>query len=141
MWALNGFDIKMMEKNISFEKILIMGPFQIYQQLLEKQSSPIPLRGPDWLCSNQVVNKKTLNFGKNSNDITFHHHFYAKTIRDLSAPIFSSIIFCLQLVWRGLIKNFKTYFPSVGGSDRIRVRAAAASSKAQETLEVSRFST
>jgi len=32
-------------------------------------------------------------------------------------------------------------FPSVGGSDRIRVRAAAASSKAQETLEVSRFST
>ena len=34
-----------------------------------------------------------------------------------------------------------TYFPSVGGSDRIRVRAAAASSKAQETLEVNLLST
>ena len=32
-------------------------------------------------------------------------------------------------------------FPSVGGSDRILVSAAAASSSAQETLEVNRFST
>ena len=74
------------------------------------------------------------------NSITFHHHFYAKTIWDLSAPIFSSITYILSTTGV-VIKNWKTYFPSVGGSDRIRVRAAAASSKAQETLEVSRFST
>ena len=34
-----------------------------------------------------------------------------------------------------------TYFPSGGGSDRIRVKAAAASSRAQDTLEVNRLIT
>ena len=76
MWALNGFDIKMIEKSISIEKILIMGP----TSKLEKQFSLIPLKEGQIGCGYQVVNKiKTLNYGQ-KNSITFHHHFYAKTI-------------------------------------------------------------
>ena len=37
--------------------------------------------------------------------------------------------------------KIKSYFPSVGGSDLILVRAEAASSKAQETLEVNLLKT
>ena len=61
MWALNGFDIKMIEKSISIEKILIMGP----TSKLEKQFSLIPLKEGQIGCGYQVVNKiKTLNYGK-----------------------------------------------------------------------------
>ena len=45
------------------------------------------------------------------------------------------------MIFKKIIYSDVTYFPSVGGSDRILVKAAAASSRAQDTLDVSRLRT
>ena len=48
---------------------------------------------------------------------------------------------CLDFQTVEIFRENKSYFPSVGGSDLILVRAEAASSKAQDTLEVNLLKT